>query len=51
MLLFSLTPHSPTDMNEVYHLLSNMVKDTGSETYFLSILQHLLLIRNDYYIR
>uniref|UniRef100_A0A8C8GF01 Diaphanous-related formin 2 n=1 Tax=Oncorhynchus tshawytscha TaxID=74940 RepID=A0A8C8GF01_ONCTS len=35
----------------VYHLLSNMVKDTGSETYFLSILQHLLLIRNDYYIR
>uniref|UniRef100_A0A674NWC7 Diaphanous related formin 2 n=1 Tax=Takifugu rubripes TaxID=31033 RepID=A0A674NWC7_TAKRU len=39
------------DMNEVYHLLSNMVKDTGSETYFLSILQHLLLIRNDYYIR
>uniref|UniRef100_A0A096LUV1 Diaphanous related formin 2 n=1 Tax=Poecilia formosa TaxID=48698 RepID=A0A096LUV1_POEFO len=38
-------------MNEVYHLLSNMVKDTASETYFLSILQHLLLIRNDYYIR
>lgn len=40
-----------TDMDEVYHILSNMVKDTGSETYFLSILQHLLLIRNDYYIR
>ncbi|XP_041845513.1 protein diaphanous homolog 2 isoform X2 [Melanotaenia boesemani] len=39
------------DMNEVYHLLSNMVKDTVSEPYFLSILQHLLLIRNDYYIR
>ncbi|XP_035983252.1 protein diaphanous homolog 2 isoform X4 [Fundulus heteroclitus] len=39
------------DMNEVYHLLSNMVKDTSSESYFLSILQHLLLIRNDYYIR
>ncbi|XP_041652946.1 protein diaphanous homolog 2 isoform X3 [Cheilinus undulatus] len=39
------------DMNEVYHLLSNMVKDTGSEPFFLSILQHLLLIRNDYYIR
>ncbi|XP_054453352.1 protein diaphanous homolog 2 isoform X2 [Anoplopoma fimbria] len=39
------------DMNEVYHLLSNMVKDTGSEPYFLSVLQHLLLIRNDYYIR
>ncbi|KAG7266115.1 hypothetical protein CRUP_003573 [Coryphaenoides rupestris] len=28
-----------------------MVKDTGAETYFLSMLQHLLLIRNDYYIR
>nr|XP_020446937.1 protein diaphanous homolog 2 [Monopterus albus] len=39
------------DLNEVYHLLSNMVKDTASETYFLSVLQHLLLIRNDYYIR
>lgn len=39
------------DMNEVYHLLSNMVKDTSAETFFLSILQHLLLIRNDYYIR
>ncbi|XP_059833295.1 protein diaphanous homolog 2 isoform X2 [Hypanus sabinus] len=39
------------DMNEVYHLLSNMVKDTSAENYFLSILQHLLLIRNDYYIR
>ncbi|KAB5571160.1 hypothetical protein PHYPO_G00221820 [Pangasianodon hypophthalmus] len=39
------------DMDEVYHILSNMVKDTGAESYFLSILQHLLLIRNDYYIR
>nr|XP_033800692.1 protein diaphanous homolog 2 isoform X6 [Geotrypetes seraphini] len=39
------------DMNEVYHLLYNMMKDTSSENYFLSILQHLLLIRNDYYIR
>ncbi|XP_007890050.2 protein diaphanous homolog 2 isoform X3 [Callorhinchus milii] len=39
------------DINEVYHLLSNMVKDTAAENYLLSILQHLLLIRNDYYIR
>uniref|UniRef100_A0A3B3IGZ7 Diaphanous related formin 2 n=1 Tax=Oryzias latipes TaxID=8090 RepID=A0A3B3IGZ7_ORYLA len=36
---------------ELYHLLSNMVKDTASEPYLLSVLQHLLLIRNDYYIR
>lgn len=40
-----------TDMNEVYHLLSNMVRDTAAEHYLLSILQHLMLIRNDYYIR
>uniref|UniRef100_A0A8C3V1R0 Protein diaphanous homolog 2 n=1 Tax=Catharus ustulatus TaxID=91951 RepID=A0A8C3V1R0_CATUS len=40
-----------TDVNEVFHLLYNMVKDTSSENYFLSILQHFLLIRNDYYVR
>ncbi|XP_068106081.1 protein diaphanous homolog 2 isoform X2 [Hyperolius riggenbachi] len=39
------------DMNEVYHLLYNMLKDTPSEPFLLSILQHFLLIRNDYYIR
>jgi len=50
--MYSCALNNPcTDMGEVYHLLSNMVKDTGSESYFLSILQHLLLIRNDYYIR
>ncbi|EOB02994.1 Protein diaphanous-like protein 2, partial [Anas platyrhynchos] len=40
-----------TDMNEVFHLLYNMLKDTTSEGYLLSILQHFLLIRNDYYVR
>ncbi|XP_026704618.1 protein diaphanous homolog 2 [Athene cunicularia] len=39
------------DVNEVFHLLYNMLKDTSSENYFLSILQHFLLIRSDYYIR
>ncbi|XP_045146508.1 protein diaphanous homolog 2 isoform X2 [Echinops telfairi] len=39
------------DMNEVYHLLSNMLNGTPAESYLLSILQHFLLIRNDYYIR
>ncbi|XP_036082274.1 protein diaphanous homolog 2 isoform X4 [Rousettus aegyptiacus] len=39
------------DMNEVYHLLYNMLKETAAENYLLSILQHFLLIRNDYYIR
>uniref|UniRef100_A0A8C0REF5 Diaphanous related formin 2 n=1 Tax=Canis lupus familiaris TaxID=9615 RepID=A0A8C0REF5_CANLF len=35
----------------MYHLLYNMLKDTAAENYLLSILQHFLLIRNDYYIR
>ncbi|KAJ8793390.1 hypothetical protein J1605_003726 [Eschrichtius robustus] len=35
----------------LYHLLYNMLKDTAAENYLLSILQHFLLIRNDYYIR
>ncbi|XP_069841842.1 protein diaphanous homolog 2 isoform X3 [Dendropsophus ebraccatus] len=39
------------DINEVYHLVYNMLKDTASEPYLLSILQHFLLIRNDFYIR
>uniref|UniRef100_A0A8C0U5C6 Diaphanous related formin 2 n=1 Tax=Cyanistes caeruleus TaxID=156563 RepID=A0A8C0U5C6_CYACU len=43
--------HVCTDVSEVFHLLYNMVKDTSSENYFLSILQHFLLIRNDYYVR
>ncbi|KAB0344163.1 hypothetical protein FD754_021089, partial [Muntiacus muntjak] len=47
LFLYSLS----TDMNEVYHLLYNMLKDTAAENYLLSILQHFLLIRNDYYIR
>uniref|UniRef100_A0A7N4P8D5 Diaphanous related formin 3 n=1 Tax=Sarcophilus harrisii TaxID=9305 RepID=A0A7N4P8D5_SARHA len=36
---------------KVYNMLWNMVKETRAEGYFLSILQHLLLIRNDYFIR
>uniref|UniRef100_A0A4W3H268 Diaphanous-related formin 3 n=1 Tax=Callorhinchus milii TaxID=7868 RepID=A0A4W3H268_CALMI len=40
-----------TEISDVYNILSYSVKDTGAETYFLSILQHLLLIRNDYFVR
>ncbi|XP_006837658.1 PREDICTED: protein diaphanous homolog 3-like isoform X2 [Chrysochloris asiatica] len=36
---------------EVYNMVWNMVKETRAEGYFISILQHLLLIRNDYFIR
>ncbi|XP_042316811.1 protein diaphanous homolog 3 isoform X2 [Sceloporus undulatus] len=39
------------EVNDVYNVLWNTVKDTSAEGSFLSILQHLLLIRNDYCIR
>uniref|UniRef100_A0AAQ5ZNK0 Diaphanous-related formin 3 n=1 Tax=Amphiprion ocellaris TaxID=80972 RepID=A0AAQ5ZNK0_AMPOC len=34
-----------------HHYKPNMVKDSSAEPYFLSILQHLMLIRNDYLVR
>ncbi|KAK9508062.1 hypothetical protein O3M35_007806 [Rhynocoris fuscipes] len=39
------------DINECFEVLKNLVLDTPSEPYFLSILQHLLFIRDDSYIR
>ena len=39
------------DPNECFELIKNMVIDTPSEPYFLSILQHLLCIRDDVQIR
>ncbi|XP_067852142.1 protein diaphanous homolog 1-like [Heptranchias perlo] len=39
------------DVSEVFQMLLNTVKDSKAELYFLSILQHLLLIRNDYQAR
>ncbi|XP_073477055.1 protein diaphanous homolog 1-like isoform X2 [Aquarana catesbeiana] len=36
------------DIQEVFQILMNTVKDSSAEQLFLSILQHLLLIRNDY---
>ncbi|XP_078087665.1 protein diaphanous homolog 1 [Mustelus asterias] len=39
------------DVTEVFQMLLNTVKDSKAEQYFLSILQHLLLIRNDYQAR
>ncbi|KAK2496320.1 hypothetical protein MC885_004935 [Smutsia gigantea] len=41
----------PTDSSEVFQILVNTVKDSKAETHFLSILQHLLLVRNDYEAR
>uniref|UniRef100_A0A182NAZ0 Diaphanous n=1 Tax=Anopheles dirus TaxID=7168 RepID=A0A182NAZ0_9DIPT len=39
------------DMNDCFELLKNLVADTSSEPYFLSILQHLLFIRDDHQYR
>uniref|UniRef100_A0ACB8EBL0 Uncharacterized protein n=1 Tax=Sphaerodactylus townsendi TaxID=933632 RepID=A0ACB8EBL0_9SAUR len=43
----SLTSPS-TDFGEIFQILLNTVKDSKAEQHFLSLLQHLLLIRNDY---
>ncbi|KAL1117746.1 hypothetical protein AAG570_004061 [Ranatra chinensis] len=39
------------DVNDCFEILKNGVMDTQSEPYFLSILQHLLFIRDDHLIR
>ncbi|XP_016094920.1 protein diaphanous homolog 3-like [Sinocyclocheilus grahami] len=37
------------DIGDVFNVLYSSVKDTSTESHFLSILQHLLLVRNDYF--
>ncbi|XP_076993363.1 protein diaphanous homolog 1-like isoform X2 [Tamandua tetradactyla] len=39
------------DFSEIFQILLNTVKDSKAEPLFLSILQHLLLVRNDYEAR
>lgn len=39
------------DINDCFEILRNTVNDTPAEPYFLSILQHLLYIRDDYLYR
>ncbi|XP_042274121.1 protein diaphanous homolog 1-like isoform X2 [Thunnus maccoyii] len=39
------------DVREVFEILANTAKDSKAEGYFLSLMQHLLLIRNDYMAR
>ncbi|XP_022615849.1 protein diaphanous homolog 1-like [Seriola dumerili] len=39
------------DVREVFEILVNTVKDSKAESHFLSLMQHLLLIRSDYYAR
>ncbi|XP_039307446.1 protein diaphanous isoform X3 [Solenopsis invicta] len=39
------------DVNDCFEVIKNMVMDTSAEPYFLSILQHLLFIRDDALVR
>ncbi|XP_055363407.1 protein diaphanous homolog 3-like isoform X2 [Betta splendens] len=39
------------DVGDVFSIVMSMVKDSSAEPHFLSILQHLMLIRNDYFVR
>ncbi|XP_029367824.1 protein diaphanous homolog 1 isoform X1 [Echeneis naucrates] len=39
------------DVREVFDILVNTVKDSKAESHFLSLMQHLLLIRTDYFAR
>ncbi|XP_043112945.1 protein diaphanous homolog 1 isoform X2 [Puntigrus tetrazona] len=39
------------DVTEVFQILMNTVKDSKAEALFLSLMQHLLLVRNDYMAR
>lgn len=39
------------DLNDCFEVLKNLVVDSSSEPYFLSILQHLLYIRDDHQYR
>ncbi|CAG14562.1 unnamed protein product, partial [Tetraodon nigroviridis] len=52
--LFKIVPKTLTlctDTWDVFNMVQSVVKDSPAEPYFLSILQHLLLIRNDYFVR
>ncbi|XP_035378986.1 protein diaphanous homolog 3 [Electrophorus electricus] len=39
------------DAGDVFNVVYSMVRDTAAETHFVSVLQHLMLIRNDYFVR
>jgi len=39
------------DVNDCFEVVKNLVMDSPAEPYFLSVLQHLLFIRDDAQIR
>lgn len=39
------------DINDCFEVLKHLTLDTAAEPYFLSILQHLLFVRDDHVIK
>ena len=39
------------DLEDCFHLITNSISNSQTENYFLSILQHLLFIREDPFVR
>lgn len=39
------------DVGEIFELLNHTVAETAAEPYFLSIMQHLLCVRDDFFVR
>lgn len=48
---FDNVTYNMDDVTDCFDVIKNIVTDTPAEPYFLSILQHLLYIRDDFYYR
>ncbi|KAL9923793.1 diaphanous related formin 1 isoform 4-T4 [Glossina fuscipes fuscipes] len=48
---FDNVSYNMDDVTDCFEVIKNLVTDTPAEPYFLSIMQHLLYIRDDFYIR
>lgn len=48
---FDNVTYNMDDITDCFEVIKNTVTDTPAEPYFLSILQHLLYIRDDFYYR
>ena len=40
-----------SDLDEVFRMVKSITQNTSAGQYFLSVLQHLLLVRDDYFAR
>ncbi|XP_013110083.2 protein diaphanous [Stomoxys calcitrans] len=48
---FENVSYNMEDVTDCFEVVKNLVTDTRAEPYFLSIMQHLLYIRDDFYYR